>query len=196
MANNTTYTASTIFYPTGVAFPTQLPKVKKPAGCIGGRYGLFAVACSGGKPINLSDVVPLKAELPRYKAFYTNPIQLDRRTGPVKDTTIKDHLKVISKYCGYVHMYHKVSTCPPCHVRYVRCPSIAGHLPPPPLTAAPTAYAPLPPAPILLPLHSIDATSFNCCCNETAATRTHSRPAPPLPTHVTGADGSAFPETV
>lgn len=102
----TSTAAKDLFYPVHLPFPTQLTTFE--AGCVPltDRFGFLHAMCNGKNQYSqLSDNIPLKHELKSYEEWQRTPMQLDRLSAPLKENTMHDHIKVISKVMGFLACY-------------------------------------------------------------------------------------------
>ncbi len=83
-------------------FPVTLPTCQLPAD-YKQRHGLHAVNK------HLAERAPFSQQLAEYKAWCTNPIQLDRPGRKHSSSTWQNSEKHIFLYLGYSHHYHQVS---------------------------------------------------------------------------------------
>ena len=83
-------------------FPVTLPTCQLPA-TYKQRHGLHAVNK------HLAHRAPFSQQLAEYKAWCTNPIQLDRPSRKHSSSTWQNSEKHIFLYLGYSHHYHQVS---------------------------------------------------------------------------------------
>ncbi len=83
-------------------FPVTLPTCQLPAD-YKQRHGLHAVNK------HLAEKAPFSQQLAEYKAWCTNPIQLDRPGRKHSSSTWQNSEKHIFLYLGYSHHYHQVS---------------------------------------------------------------------------------------
>jgi len=83
-------------------FPVTLPTCQLPAD-YKQRHGLHAVNK------HLAHRAPFSQQLAEYKAWCTNPIQLDRPSRKHSSSTWQNSEKHIFLYLGYSHHYHQVS---------------------------------------------------------------------------------------
>ena len=95
-------------YPFTVPFPGSLAKLELTHEEKLCNYGLLEFMVGKNDPDKLPPSVPLRAEWQSYLSWFTDPLNIRRSSKVVSLTTMTDHLKVISKYMGYLLKYKQV----------------------------------------------------------------------------------------
>jgi hypothetical protein len=96
---------ATLFYPYTTSFPDTLPDIRPNLAQLTQKYGLFFRHRG-----SLLNIMPIKAQLPAYKAWCQGKMNFSRPEGVVgiSNTTFEDHQQTISLFLGFCEMYQKV----------------------------------------------------------------------------------------